>query len=65
METVILRGASKAELKMITDLAKRLGIQVKYLTEDEKEEAGLLAAMKTGRTGKTSDAAAFAKKLKK
>jgi len=33
METAVLQANSKADLKMLTDLAKKIGISVKYLTE--------------------------------
>ena len=65
METVVLVSNSKNDLKMITDLAKKIGVTVKYLTEDEKEDIGMISAIKKGRTGKFVDTDKFLEKLGK
>jgi hypothetical protein len=65
METVVLQGNSKADLKMLTDLAKKIGITVKYLSEVEKEDIGLLQAVKEGRTGKYVNTDNYLQKLMK
>jgi len=65
MQTVVLQSKSKVDLKLLTDLAKKIGIDVKYLTDEEKEDIGLLNAMKKGRTGKFVDTDSFVKKLRK
>ena len=65
MQTVVLHGKSKTDLKLLTDLARKIGISVKYLTEEEKEEIGLLNAIKKGRTGTYVNSDTFIKKLRK
>jgi hypothetical protein len=65
METAVLQGNSKADLKMLTDIAKKIGITVKYLTEEEKEDIGLLKAIKEGRTGKYINTESYLQKLRK
>ena len=65
METALLQGNSKADLKMLTDLAKKIGIKVKYLSEEEKEDIGMFQAIKEGRTGKHIDTESYLQKLKK
>lgn len=65
METVVLQGNSKADLKMLTDIAKKIGITVKYLSEEEKEDIGLLQAVKEGRTGKYVNTEDYLQKLRK
>jgi len=64
MQTVILNSNSAEDLKLLTQIAKKMGIKVKFLTEDEKEEFGLLRAIKKGRTGKYIDTDNFIKKLR-
>jgi len=65
MQTVILQGDSKESLKLLTELARKIGISVKYLTEEEKEEMGLLIAINKGKTGKYIDTATFIEGLRK
>lgn len=65
METVVLNSESKENLKLVTKLAKKIGIKVKYLSEDEKEDIALINAITKGRTGKFIDTDAFISKLEK
>jgi len=65
MEIAIFEGTSKTKFKLLAELAKQLGIEVHFLTETEKEEIGLLNAIKKGKTGKYVDKDAFLKELRK
>lgn len=65
METVVLQGNSKADLKILTDLAKKIGITVKYLSEEEKENVGLLQAINKGRTGNFIETERYLQKIRK
>ncbi|MBI4648757.1 MAG: hypothetical protein HY738_19760 [Bacteroidia bacterium] len=65
MQTVVLHSNSKTDMKLLTDLAKKIGILVKYLTDEEKEDIGLLNAIIKGRTGKYVNTNNFIKKLRK
>ena len=65
MQTVVLRGKSKADMKLLADLAKKIGVKVKYLTEADKEDIGMLNAINTGRTGEQLSTENFLKNLKK
>ncbi|MFO7864605.1 MAG: hypothetical protein R6U85_11430 [Salinivirgaceae bacterium] len=65
MQTVILNSNSKADLELLTKLAKKLGINVKYITEQEQEEIGLFKAIQEGRTGEIIDTDEFLKDLRK
>lgn len=65
MQTVILNSNSVEDLRLLTDLAKKLGISVKYLTEEEKEEIALLHAINEGRTDEYVDTNDFLKELRK
>jgi hypothetical protein len=64
MQTMVLEGKSKTDLKLLADLARKLGIKVKYLTEEEKEEIGLIRAIDQGNTGEYVDTGEFIKKLR-
>ena len=64
MQTVVLKSNSKSELKLLTDLAKRIGVQVKYLSESELEDMGMLNAIKKGRTKEYVDTDDFVKKIR-
>jgi len=64
MQTMVLEGKSKTDMKLLADLARKLGIKVKYLTEEEKEEIGLIRAIDQGNTGEHVDTGEFIKKLR-
>jgi len=65
MQTVILQAESKNSLKLLTDLAKKIGIKVRYLTEEEKEEMSMIAAINKGRTAEYVDTESFIDRLRK
>jgi len=65
METVILQSNSKADLKNLTDQARKIGIAVKYLSEEEQENIGLIQAVKEGRTGEYINTENYLQKLRK
>ncbi len=65
METAILKSRSKNDLKLLLDLAKKIGIDVRQLTDEEAEETGLFNAIKRGRTGKIINTKKYLEKLRK
>lgn len=65
MQTIVLQSESKSELKLLADLAKKLGIKVKFLSNEDKEDIGLLNAINIGKTGEYIDSTTFLKKLRK
>lgn len=50
-------------MKLLFDLAKKLGLKGKILTKTETEDLGLGIAIKQGRTGKQVDTAKFLRKI--
>ncbi|HRS20027.1 MAG TPA: hypothetical protein P5243_11015 [Bacteroidales bacterium] len=52
MTTLVLTTNNKTDLKLFLDLAKRVGVQSKTLTDEEILDAGLLKAMKEAKTTK-------------
>ncbi|HEY2583001.1 MAG TPA: hypothetical protein VGI43_14395 [Mucilaginibacter sp.] len=46
MESIVINPKSEDEVKFITDLLNRMNISSKIITEEEKEDMGLLVMMK-------------------
>jgi len=65
METVILNSESKSDIKLLLDLAKKIGITARVITESELEDIGLANAIKQGRTKEYIDNEVFLKKFRK
>jgi hypothetical protein len=65
METIVLYSNSKENLRLIADLASKIGISVKYLTDEEKEDIGMVNAIKKGRTGEFVDTEDYLERLSK
>ena len=63
MEAILLQSGSKEDMEMIAKLAKKIGIKIKHLSNEQLEDIGLANAMKKGRTGKYIDTEKFLKKL--
>ena len=49
MTAIVISGYNKVDLKIIIELAKRLGANVKTLSEEEILDLGLLKSMEEGR----------------
>lgn len=65
MQTLVLKSDSEVDLNLIAEIAKKMGIKVKVLSEDEKEDIGMFHAIKIGKTGEYVDSDIFIKKLRK
>jgi len=64
MQTLLLQGNSKKEIELFFELAKKIGLKASLLSDEDMEDAGLLNAMKKGRTGKYVNTSNYLKKLK-
>jgi len=64
METAILTSRSKSDLKLLLELAQKIGIKTKVLTHEEIEELGIILAIKDGRTEEYVDTDKFLEKIK-
>jgi hypothetical protein len=64
MVNVVFSGDSAADLQLLIELAKKLGIQTQVLSEEEWEDIGLGLAMSKGKTQSYLDTEAFIKKLR-
>jgi len=65
MKTAIFKSSSKSDLDLLVKLAKKLGIEVSLLSNDEVEDKALSNAIRMGRTGKHIDTDTFLQDLKK
>ena len=51
MESVIFSGKSKEDIQLLMQIAGRMNIKTRILTEADFEDLGLAAAIKEGETG--------------
>jgi len=65
MQTMVLHSNSKTNFKLIAEIARKFGLTVKILTDEDKEDIGLIKAITHGRTGKYVNTENFVKKLRK
>jgi len=65
MNSAILTTNSNKDLQLLIELAKKIGIKAKLLTDEQMEDYGLLQAIKNGKTGEFIDTDKFLKDLKK
>jgi hypothetical protein len=65
MTTAILKGNSKADIQLLIDIARKIGIDAKILTQEEIEDVGLAFAIKEGETGQYVDPDSFLDDLRK
>ncbi len=49
MTTLLIRGRAKQDMKILRELAERLGLEITYLSAKDKEEIGMLKAIQEGR----------------
>lgn len=64
MEGAILHTDSDQDLKLIIQLAKKLGISTRRLSKDEIEDYGLSLAISQGKTGEYIDTDEFLNELR-
>jgi len=49
MQTVLINTKTKAENNLLKQFAEKMGFEIKVLTEEDKEDIGLLKAMMEAR----------------
>ena len=64
MNTLIITSEKKEDLKLFKELANRLGLSTKILTNEDQEEIALYNAMLEGKKSKFVSREAVMKKLK-
>jgi hypothetical protein len=66
MDAILISSKNKSDLDLIQKLVKKMGLQSKFLSDEEKEDFGLLQAMlEVDRTDKVSKTDVINKIMKK
>jgi hypothetical protein len=65
MTSLLISATKKTDIKLLTDLANRIGVKVKTLSEDDLLDIGLLKAMEEGRQSEYVSREQVMKKLKR
>ncbi|MBI1837436.1 MAG: hypothetical protein HYR91_09245 [Flavobacteriia bacterium] len=65
METLLINIKSEKDKSLFSELAKRLHLKTTVLSDEDKEDYGLLKAMLKGRTGQYVDKKIILKALRK
>ena len=63
METIGLSGESKSDMKLLLEMARKLGVRGRKLSNPEIEDVGLIKAINEGASGDHIDANKYLKKL--
>ncbi|MEX0966271.1 MAG: hypothetical protein WD077_03470 [Bacteroidia bacterium] len=63
MKTALISSESGKDLKLILEIAKRMGLNFKQLSDEEIEDFGLIEAIRSGKTGETVNTEEFLKEL--
>ena len=64
MKSVILTSKSSESIELLLNMAAKLGVEIKLLTTKQLENAGLVSAIKAGRTVEFVDTNKFISSLK-
>ena len=65
MSGLIITATNKSDLKLFSDLARRIGLKAKPMSDEDILDFGLLKAMQEGRKTKFVSRERIMKKLKK
>jgi hypothetical protein len=65
MQTAILQSNSKSDIQLILQLANKLKVKTRVLSEQDIEDICLINAIKEGETGERIDIDKYLKKLTK
>lgn len=64
MKTAILSSESDSDIKLLIELANKLGVKTKILTEEDAEDLAMVYAIEKGKTGEYVDTQDFIKSLR-
>ncbi|HEY4197664.1 MAG TPA: hypothetical protein VGM63_19120 [Mucilaginibacter sp.] len=64
MESAIISGKSKKDIRLLMTIAEKMGIKAKFITNEDLEDFGMAKAIKEGETGELIDTTEFLKSIK-
>lgn len=64
MESAIISGKSKKDIRLLVTIAEKMGIKAKFLSKDDLEDFGIGKAIIEGQTGEFIDTDKFLRSLK-
>jgi phosphoglycolate phosphatase-like HAD superfamily hydrolase len=64
MESAIISGKSKKDIRLLIAIAEKMGIKAKFLTGDDLEDIGMAKAIKEGETGELINTEEFLRSIK-
>ena len=64
MESIIVSGDSGKDIKLLADIAQKMGLSVKLFTEDYVEDFAMAKAIIQGKTGELIDTNNFLSSIK-
>jgi ribosomal protein L18 len=64
MKTVILSGESDSDIRLLVELANKLGIKTQILSEEDAEDLAMAYAIEKGKTGEYVDTQNFIQNLR-
>lgn len=65
MQSIVVTSDSKSNIKLLSELAKKLGLKVVFLSEEKKEDISILNAINENKTGEYVDTEGFVRSLRK
>ena len=64
MESAIITGKSKKDIRLLVAIAEKMGINAKFISQQDMEDFALGKAIKEGETGELIDTSEFLKSIK-
>lgn len=65
MESLVITPKNKTELQFLTDLFKRMNVEARFLTDEQKEDLGMIQLLKEADRSKKVPRQKIMKKLGK
>ena len=65
MEAAIIYSEKSSDIKLMSDIAKKMGFKIKILSKESNEDIAILNAIKAGNSGVYIDTTKFLKKIRK